>query len=152
MITLNDSSTQVSFSNWKLRILYLVEPSIRRLFCRLWIIWWAHTHSTMLVWLGFKSMQDLLISSPSNWDMPPRMVLYPLADPAIPWYSTHWAIPLPHSALPTELSHYPIVLYPLSYPTIPLFHYSTIPLSHYPTIPLSHYLRELYTLSYTTIS
>ena len=30
-----------------------------------------------------------------------------------------WAIPLSHNALPTELSHYPIVFYPLSYPAIP---------------------------------
>jgi len=36
-----------------------------------------------------------------------------------PINSTHWAIPLSRSALPTELSHYPIMLYPLSYPTIP---------------------------------
>jgi len=33
--------------------------------------------------------------------------------------TTHSAIPLSHNALPTELSRYPIVLYPLSYPAIP---------------------------------
>ena len=56
--------------------------------------------------------------------------------------STHWAIPLSHNALPTELSHYPIVLYPLSYPTIP---YSALP------IELSDYPIMLYPLSYPTI-
>ena len=40
----------------------------------------------------------------------------------------HWAIPLSHNALLTELSRYPIMLYSLSYP-IMLYSLS------YPTIP-----------------
>ena len=45
--------------------------------------------------------------------------IYKLSYLTIPYCSTHWAIPLSYSALVTELSRYPRVLYPLSYLTIP---------------------------------
>jgi len=43
--------------------------------------------------------------------LPAELSYYPII-----WCFTHWAIPQSHSALTTELPHYPIVLYPQSYP------------------------------------
>jgi len=115
-----------------------------------------------LVWsrwisAGWKRFQYSIFESPGSWQK-----LYPL--------------PLSHSALTTEISHYPRVFYPVSYPTtpecsthwaIPLT-YSALPLG-YPTItycfthwaiPLSHsalptelsyYPIVLYPASYLTI-
>jgi len=78
-------------------IIFSEPPGMRQE--RLGVRWEAWAHNRNPNWLRIE------------WD--PSIFhqgLCPLSYPTIPQCSTHWAIPLSHSALPTELSHYPIVL------------------------------------------